>query len=100
MTRGSDETPATTLPQGQSIFGSGGAPSRNTQSIELEYSKDSAMLSLSYEDVPAGAGADARAHARGPHKLYMNGATRHSFKEFIADIPQDQDTHSPTKDRD
>ena len=47
MTRGSDETPAATLPQGQSIFGSGGAPSRNTQSIELEYSKDTRHQPLS-----------------------------------------------------
>ncbi len=47
------------------------------------------MLSFSYEDAPAGAGADARATARGDHKLFMNGETRHSIKEFSADIPQE-----------
>ena len=47
MTRGSDETRATARLQGQSIFGSGGALSRNTQSIELEYSKDTHHQPLS-----------------------------------------------------
>ena len=47
------------------------------------------MLSFSYEDAPAGADADARATARGDHKLFMNGETRHSIKEFSADIPQE-----------
>ena len=40
MTRGSDETLAATLLQGQSIFGSGSALSRNTEGIESEYLKD------------------------------------------------------------
>ena len=47
MTRGSDETLATTLLQGQSIFGSGSALLRNTEGIEPEYSKDTHHQPLS-----------------------------------------------------